>query len=236
LPFQGESGCTTAFNSTEWRWYNKEVAKHWNKFRQIQKQLSHLVSNCIVEIASIYSCDTIYVEWLKSLSCDSFSHEMNWGINSTVRQAIYDKVQYKASLAGIEFAKPIPAGYTSQFCPKCGKRGQHLKAPDKLKEIIKSGSWFYCPHCKYNADRDYVATQNLARRALFGNCFQSKTFAYTTKVISDKLFRQSIEENSKLRHCLNGWKNKVFLRPMIYGWKNSVFLKPVIERGGTLRL
>jgi transposase len=222
--------------STQGRWYNKEIAKNWNKFRQIQKQLSHLASNCIVEIAKAFDCDKIYVEWLKSLKSDSFSRNLNWTINSTVRQAIYDKVSYKASQAGIKFCRPLPAGHTSQFCPKCGKKGYHVKAPNRLKEKIKSGSWFYCPHCHYNADRDYVATQNLARRALFGNCFQSKTFAYTTKVISDKLFRQSIEENSKLRHCLNGWKNSVSIRPLIEDRKNTVFLKPVIFGAGTLRL
>lgn len=211
--------------STLWGWYNKEVALRWNKFRQIQKQLSHLASNCIIEIANIYECSSIYVEWLKSLKSDSFGKETNWKINSTVRQAIYEKVQYKARLNGISFERPLPAGYSSQFCPKCGGRGHHVLAPDRLKEEQKSGSWFYCPNCGYNADRDYVACHSLARRALFGNKLkgQSKTFAYTTKVTSDILFRQSIEKFSKLRHCLNGWKN-------------VVFLKPVIERAGTLRL
>ncbi|MBM3237879.1 transposase [Candidatus Poribacteria bacterium] len=223
-------------NSTSWRWYNREVAKHWNKFRQIQKQLSHLASNCIVEIAKIFQCDSIYVEWLKSLKSDSCGRETNWKINSTVRQALYEKVQYKALLNGISFSRPLPAGYSSQFCPKCGKKGHHVKAPDRLTEKKKSGCWFYCPHCNYNADRDYVACQNLARRALFGNKLKdsSKAFAYRTKAISEKLFRQSIENFSlslkqrveileKLRHHLNGWKN-------------SVFLEPVIERAGTLRL
>jgi len=100
-------------------------------------------------------------------------------------------------------------------------------------------SWFYCPHCRYNADRDYVACQNLARRALYGNKLKglSKTFAYTTKVISDKLFRQSIPKAfGKLRHCLNGWKNSVILRPVVKGRKDAVFLKPVIFGAGTLRL
>ncbi|MFQ6042016.1 MAG: zinc ribbon domain-containing protein [Candidatus Poribacteria bacterium] len=57
---------------------------------------------------------------------------LNWKINSTVRRQIYEKVEYKASLAGIELSNPINPAFTSQFCLKCGKRGHHVKASDRL--------------------------------------------------------------------------------------------------------
>lgn len=198
------------------KWHNKEIARRWNKFRQIQKQLSHLAGNVIVIIAKIYNCSKIYVEWLGSLKSKKLSNTLNWKINSTVRQQIYDKVEYKASLAGISLEKPINPAFTSQFCPKCGQKGHHVKASDKLNKKVHSGGWFYCKNCGYNADRDYVATQNIARKALYGNKLKSmsKTFVYTAKVISDKLFRQSISLCEGLCHNLNGWKNSVFLRPV----------------------
>ena len=202
--------------STLYNWYNREIAKKWNKFRQIGKQLSHLASNVIVEIAKVYNCSKIYVEWLGSLKSKKKSRTLNWKINSQVRQQIYEKVEYKASLYGISLERPVNAGWTSQFCPKCGKRGYHVKASDRLDERKKSGGWFYCPACGYNADRDYVACQNIARKALYGNKLKgmSKNFVYKAKVISDKLFRQSIDAISRLRHNLNGWKEVVFLRPV----------------------
>jgi len=126
-------------------WYNREIAKKWNKFRQIQKQLSHLAGNVIVEIARIYNCSKIHVEWLGSLRSRKFSRTLNWKINSQVRQQIYEKVEYKASLAGILMEKSINPAWTSQFCPKCGKRGYHVKASDRLSERCHSGGWFYCP-------------------------------------------------------------------------------------------
>jgi len=196
-------------------WYNREVAKRWNKYRAIQKQLSHLASNVIVEIAKLYNCSKIYVEWLGSLKSRKLSRTLNWKINSQVRHKIYEKVEYKAKLAGI-LLKTINPAWTSQFCPKCGKRGYHVKASDRLNERQKSGGWFYCQECGYNADRDYVACQNIARKALYGDKLKcmSKAFVYNKKAISDKLFRQSIEAISRLRDNLNGWKKVVFLRPV----------------------
>ena len=196
-------------------WYNREVAKRWNKYRAIQKQLSHLASNVIVEIAKLYNCSKIYVEWLGSLKSRTLSRTLNWKINSQVRHKIYEKVEYKAKLAGI-LLKTINPAWTSQFCPKCGKRGYHVKASDRLNERQKSGGWFYCQECGYNADRDYVACQNIARKALYGDKLKcmSKAFVYNAKAISDKLFRQSISAMERLRDNLNGWKKVVFLRPV----------------------
>lgn len=202
--------------STLYKWYNREIAKKWHKFSCIQKQLSHLASNVIVEIASLFNCSKVYIERLGSLKSRRFSRTLNWKINSQVRQQIFEKVEYKATLCGISLERPINPAWTSQFCPKCGERGHHVKASDRLDERTKSGGWFYCKNCDYNADRDYVATQNIARKVLWGNKLKnmSKAFVYRAKAISDKLFRQSISAIERLRYNLNGWKNTVFLRPV----------------------
>jgi len=212
-------------HSTKSIWYNREIAKRWRKFRQIQKQVSHLASNVIVEIAKLYNCSKIYVENLCSLKSKKLSRRLNWQINSQVRCQVFEKVEYKARLAGICLERPINPAYTSRYCPKCGCKGYHVKSSDRLEERIKSGGWFYCKNCGYNADRDYVACQNIARKALWGNKLKNmrKAFVYRAKAISDKLFRQSIDAYSRLRHNLNGWKK-------------VVFLKPVYLVAGTLRL
>ncbi|MEA3422063.1 MAG: transposase, partial [Acidobacteriota bacterium] len=165
-------GCTKA------KWYNREIAKRWNKFRGIQKQLSHLASNVIIEIAKVYDCSKIYVEWLGALKSRRFSRELNRKINSTVRQQIFDKVEYKANMCGISFERPISVVYVSQFCPKCGKKGYHVKASDRLNERKKSGGWFYCKNCGYNADKDYVACQNIARKVLWGDKLKGMSKAF----------------------------------------------------------
>lgn len=200
-------------NSSLWKKYNREIAKRWRKFRAIQKELSHLAANVIVLIAQLYNCSEIYVEWLKSLKSQKFGHCLNWIINTTVRQAIYEKVEYKAKLVGIKLKRPVQPYGTSQYCPRCGKKGIHTKSPNHTEEV-KSGGWFFCPSCRYNADRDYVACCNLARKILYGNLRDlSKGIAYTAVPISDSLFRQSKLPRERLHRHLSGWKEVISLQP-----------------------
>lgn len=205
-------------NSSLWKKYNREIAKRWRKFRAIQKELAHLASNVIVLIAQIYNCSEIYVEWLKSLKSHKYSHNLNWLINTTVREAIYTRVAYKASLLGIALKRPVQPYGTSQYCPRCGKHGIHTKSPNLTAEL-KSGGWFWCLSCGFNADRDYVACCNLARKVLYGNLRDlSKGIAYTASPISESLFRQSklpgkLFPRERLRRHLRGWAEALSLTP-----------------------
>jgi transposase len=200
-------------NSTLWRKYNREIAKRWRKYRAINKSLTHLASNIAIIIAKIYNCSGIYIEWLKSLKSKNKSRQLNWIINNTVRQAIYDKLAYKAKLAGITLHKPIPPNYTSQYCPRCGGKGFHTKSSDtNIKR--KFYGWFKCPHCSFNADRDYVACCNLARKALYGNSLknQNKAVVYMKTCNSDLLYCQGSSLYGELAHNLSGWKKSVYLK------------------------
>ena len=105
-------------NSSGWHKYNQEIAKRWRKFRAIGKALSHLAANVIVLVAQIYGCSDIYVEWLKGLKSKKFGAKLNWEINTTVRQKIYDLVQYKAKLVGIKLQKPLTPGLYQPLLPQ----------------------------------------------------------------------------------------------------------------------
>lgn len=196
--------------------YNKKIAQLWRKFRAINKALSHLAANVIIAIAKLYNCSEIYVENLKGLKSKKSNKDLNWIINTTVRQAIYSKVEYKASIEGIAFKRPVHASYTSQYCPRCGEKGHHVKSPNHNEEF-KSGSWFVCNNCKYQADRDYVATCNLARKVLYGNSLKkSKCISYKKckSLISQLLFRESnFPVRKKLRSNLIGWHKSLSLAP-----------------------
>jgi len=64
-------------------------------------------------------------------------------------------LKYVAEKEGV-FIKEINPKYTSQTCPRCGYRG---------KENWKGYVYFKCARCGYEADRDRVASLNLALRA-----------------------------------------------------------------------
>ena len=90
---------------------------------------------------------------------------LNWKVNSTIRSAIWSKIIYKASAEGIR-SQLISPEYTSQVCPRCGSEGKRTESPEHSEEI-SSGVWFNCLNieCGYNADRDYIAALNIARKA-----------------------------------------------------------------------
>ena len=197
-------------NSCKRKKFNREIAKRWRKYRAIDKALAHFAANIIVLIAKLYNCSTIYIEWLKGLKSKDKSRETNWLINTTIRQKIYDLVAYKARILGMKLAKPIPPGYTSRYCPKCGKLGYHAPSSDRLNEKKPAGEWFVCPHCGYNADRDYVACQNLARKALYGNSLKNQTKAFVYKkdasgILSRQRNRLQLFYCRRLLRNFNGW-------------------------------
>lgn len=227
-------------NSSQWKKYQKAIAQRWSKFRSLNKSLAHIASSAIVLIAQYYQCSNIYVEWLKSLKSKKKSSDLNWLINSTVRQSIYSKVAYKANLVGIQLAKPLSPAYTSSYCPRCGVMGIHTKAPHLTQEDPKGG-WFRCPKCGLNADRDYIGCRNLARKHLYGNSLksqtqsvpyigcrnpsrqhlygfasqnQSKPVAYMDAVISDLPLRQSSSYEQLSQHLM-GWRKAVTITPSL---------------------
>lgn len=81
------------------------------------------------------------------------------------RGNIVTVTRYKALRKGIR-VETVKAFSTSQICPRCNARGEHVKAPDRLDEKSGRYGFFYCPDCGYTADRDYAAALNIGRRFL----------------------------------------------------------------------
>lgn len=195
--------------------YNREIAKRWRKISAINQELSHLTANVLVFIAQMYGCRSIYCELLKSLKSRDKSKKLNYLINSTVRQSIYSKVEYKAALSGIKLQKPVNPAGTSSTCPKCSHKGVHVRASDRNTRKRASLPWFYCLKCKFNADRDYVATLNIARKVIYKKNLKhlsQKAIVYKKIGLPDKLFCQDAFATRKSCCCfLKGWNASVFL-------------------------
>jgi putative transposase len=196
--------------SDEYKKYSWHIAQNWNKFRNLQKELAHLASNTMVDLAMAYEVKSIYVEDLAQLSSWKFSRELNRLINNTVRSQIYDKVRYKGKLKGIKLERPVKAYWTSQTCPISGIRGKRYHTPNRAER--KGGGWFKSK-C-FSADADYVACLNLARRVLFGFSLNHERRITYTVSSSDVLFRPRWEGISKLRKALKGWNGTTTVTPV----------------------
>lgn len=112
-------------------------------------------------------------EWLGSLKArrKKASHSLkvrnlNWKVNTTIRQLIWRKLAYRAKRFALHTSQVWPRG-TSHECPRCGSPGITCKSPEH-RQSSRFGHWFCCsnPECRFNGGRDYVASLNIGRRAL----------------------------------------------------------------------
>ena len=134
------------------------------KERQLREQIQHTVANQLVWLAAENGCETVVFESLGQLDSGDTTGSVAWSISSWARGELLDHVEYKAGLLGIEFTTVNPWG-TSRHCPRCGKRGETVNAPNDHTEC-QHGGHFYCPACGYECDRDVVGAVNVGRKHL----------------------------------------------------------------------
>ena len=149
-----------------------EIDACWRKYKATNEALAHFASNLLIIFALLFDCDLIAGEWLKTLKArrkKGRNHPklrtLNWKVNTTIREAIWNKLEYKVKRFSINTRRVWPRG-SSHECPRCGAVGVTCKSPEHRNQVTPYGHWFFCPNCGYNADRDYVASLNIGRRAL----------------------------------------------------------------------
>ncbi len=159
-----------------------EIDACWRKYGATNEALAHFASNLLIVFALLFDCNLIAGEWLKTLKARNKGRQhrklrtLNWKINTTIREAIWNKLKYKVKRYAIKTKRVWPRG-SSHECPRCGKTGVTCKSPEHRSQVSPYGHWFSCtdPECGYNADRDYVASLNIGRRALAKDYPSDKT-------------------------------------------------------------
>lgn len=150
-----------------------EIDACWQKYNATNEALAHFAANLLLIYALIFNCDTIAGEWLKTLKAKKKKNNhfqkvrtLNWKVNTTIRQLIWRKLDYRVKRYAIRTKQVWPRG-SSHECPRCGEAGITCKSPEH-RQPISYGHWFCClnPACGFNADRDYVAALNIGCRAL----------------------------------------------------------------------
>lgn len=196
-------------DTRRWDRYTFLIGQHWDKYRELQKELSHLASNTLIDIAEAYDCDSIYVEDLATLKAKRYSRWLNRIINNTVRGQIYSKVSYKGKLTGITL-RYVKAWNTSGYCPLTGEPGERYTAPDGSPK--EGGGWFVSDAC--TLDADYVAAKNLARRVLFDfKLSRPKSLGYIPRDTLGKQFSRGTGGLRNLRRTLSGWNGGIKVVP-----------------------
>ncbi len=149
--------------------YETEISQCWRVYEARNRELAHLAANLLLLFATVWRCALMSGESLKTLKSTGRGKGVrgkwrNWRNNTTIRSDIWHILRYKSHLLGIRFRSERPRG-TSHTCPRCGQPAQTYRSAriQHRSDPVNWGRWLVCPHCSYNADRDYCAAVNIAR-------------------------------------------------------------------------
>lgn len=119
--------------------------------RKFVKTYNHMLSKRIVEFAIKNQCESIHME---RLAKDNFGEKLlaNWSYYE-----LQNMVEYKAKTENIK-VKYVDPRFTSQRCSKCG----HTERDNR-----ETQEQFICKSCRFKANADYNASQNIARSTSF---------------------------------------------------------------------
>ena len=151
-----------------------EIEACWRSYNATNEAMAHFAANLLLLFALIFGCNTIAGEWLGTLKVKKKKNNhfkkvrtLNWKVNTTIREMIWTKLEYRTPRYALQTKKVWPRG-SSHECPRCGSRGVMCKSPEHRDKVSPYAHWFFCKNkvCGYNVDRDYVAALNIGRRAL----------------------------------------------------------------------
>ncbi len=134
----------------------KRVRKHHERARNITTDEAHIIANRLISIAREYNAWIVdeNLEGMKQNIEQSRDVKMRWKVKHMCYRKLQHCLKYKAILNGIYFFTVDSKG-NSSTCPRCGS---------KLKDI--NYKLKYCPKCNYINHRDFIALENIFKKAV----------------------------------------------------------------------
>ena len=134
----------------------------WQHVRRMNDDAAHKTSRAIASVCEKYPGCVLLFERLRKIKAKggSKSHRQNRKQANQLRGKINTLAKEKAFAAGTVTVEVNPHG-TSQYCSRCGAKGERfsLRGGSRIKE--KWGKLFGCPTCHYEANADFNASANV---------------------------------------------------------------------------
>jgi len=145
--------------------------------------------NQLLKQATLYGCTTIAIEDLRFYQPPKGMSKLSRKLSNWIRGLFNAILESKAKQHGLQIIAVNPA-YTSSYCPRCSKKGLKIREPG-FKWVDTKGRYFYCPHCHYCADLDYVGALNIYRvyRALQRS---TKKLKYTISTARPVFYKKTV--------------------------------------------
>ena len=139
----------------------QELTRIHFKLKRKRKEEVSLTVKHLVQLAQHYGCSTFALEDLRSISPPRGMKKWSRRLNNWFHGELYEFLTFKATLHGLKVKLVNPHG-TSSYCPRCGKKGTKV-VDGESKKSSPFGRYFYCQHCLFTGDRDYVGALNVYR-------------------------------------------------------------------------
>jgi hypothetical protein len=136
----------------------------WGHVGRMNEDAAHKVSRIIANVCVKYPGCVLLFERLRKIKATggSKSRRMNRKRANQLRGQINQHAKDKAYAQGTVTVEVNPHG-TSQYCSRCGAKGERFSNLGGTRIHEKWGKLFVCPVCHYEANADFNASVNVHR-------------------------------------------------------------------------
>jgi putative transposase len=134
----------------------------WTHVRRMNEDAAHKVARIIAEVCVKYPGCLLLFERLRKIKRGggSKSRRMNRRQSNQLRGKINQYAKEKNYTQGLVTIEVNPHG-TSQYCSRCGAKGERFSYRKGEWHKEKWGKVFRCPVCHYEANADHNASANM---------------------------------------------------------------------------
>jgi IS605 OrfB family transposase len=134
----------------------------WGHVRRMNEDAAHKVARSIANVCAKYPGCVLLFERLRKIKATgaSKSRRMNRKQANQLRGKINQHAKDKAFAQGVVTVEVNPHG-TSQYCSRCGAKGERFSLLRGKRITARWGKLFWCPVCHYEANADYNASANV---------------------------------------------------------------------------
>jgi IS605 OrfB family transposase len=134
----------------------------WTHVRRMNEDAAHKVSRIIASVCRKYPGGILLFERLRKIKRGggSKSRRMNRRQSNQLRGKINQYAKDKNYAQGLVTLEVNPHG-TSQYCSRCGAKGERFSSRNGVWVKEKWGKIFRCPVCHYQANADQNASVNM---------------------------------------------------------------------------
>jgi hypothetical protein len=134
----------------------------WRHVDRLNADAAHKVARRIAQICASYPGCILLFERLRTIKPGkgSKSRRMNRRRANQLRGKINEQAKDKAYLHQVVSVE-VNAHGTSQYCSRCGAKGERFSYRNGQRIVEKWGKLFFCPVCHYEANADFNASANV---------------------------------------------------------------------------